>query len=288
MQQHASQWKIEEMARVLGVSRSGYYRFAKNKLSKREQENGQLKVAIKRSYETSRQTYGSPRIHAEIRAQGYLCSRQRVARLMRQMGFSAKMKKLFRKRTTRINPRHGIAPNRLAQNFTAEHPNQKWVADISYIRTMEGWLYIAVVLDLFSRKVVGLSMANTMHTALVTDALQQALQRRKPGAGLLHHSDRGCQYTSLVFQQLLDKQKIVCSMSAQGYCFDNAAMESFFHTLKTEWVYFQRYETRQEAKESIFEYVEVFYNNQRRHSTLGYCSPAQFEQRYFQQLYTSS
>jgi len=288
MKQNRLDWTIEEMARVLSISRSGYYRAIKNKCSKREQEKESLKSAIKRNYELSRQTYGSPRIHAALIAQGHVCSRQRVARLMRQMGIASKMKRLFRKRTTRVNPKQAIVPNRLGQNFRAERPNQKWVADISYVRTAEGWLYVAVVLDLFSRKVVGLSMANTLHTPLVINALEQGLKRRNPEAGLLHHSDRGCQYTSQAFQGLLDQQKIIGSMSAQGYCYDNAAMESFFHTLKTECVYFESYKSREEARESIFEYVEVFYNNHRSHSTLGYVSPVQFEERYFQQLCSSS
>lgn len=284
MQQHVSLWKVEEMARVLGVSRSGYYHFLRKSLTKYQQAATQLASAIQTSFVQSRQTYGSPRIHAELLAKGYACSRPRVARFMKKMGLSAKMNKRHRKRTTQVNPKQVVAPNVLNQNFTAEQPNEKWVADISYVRTMEGWLYIAVVLDLFSRKVVGLSMADSLQTSLVVSALQQALQRRQPKSGLVHHSDRGCQYTSHTFQALLEKQEIICSMSASGYCFDNAAMESFFHTLKTECVYLQRYETRQEAKASIFEYIEIFYNNQRRHSTLGYASPVQFEQRYFQQL----
>ena len=267
---------------MLEVSRSGYYRDCKKIPSRRARDKDLLLQEIWQIYGKSRQTYGSPRIHAELKALGFKCSRPRVARLMKQAGITAKMQRLF-KRTTRCNAKAPAAPNLLQQDFSAEKPNQKWLADISDIKTMEGWLYLAVILDVFSRKVVGLSMGESLHTQLVMRALMQALTRRQPEAGLHHHSDRGCQYTSTAFQQLLKEQEIICSMSGSGNCFDNAAMESFFHTLKTECVYFERYETRQQAKANIFEYVEVFYNNQRRHSTLGYVSPNEFEQRYYQQ-----
>lgn len=282
MREHVNTWTIEEMARILGVSRSGYYRYCKKKLSHREQENEKLLQEIWQIYSNSRQTYGSPRIHAELKARGFKCSRPRVARLMKEAGIAAKMQRLF-KRTTRVNLKAQAAPNLLQQDFTAKRPNQKWLADISYIKTLEGWLYLAVILDVFSRKIVGLSMGDSLQTRLVIQALTQALNRRQPESGLHHHSDRGCQYTSSAFQQLLKEQDIICSMSAAGHCFDNAAMESFFHTLKTECVYFERYETREEARTNIFEYVEIFYNNQRRHSTLDYLSPNEFEQRYYQQ-----
>lgn len=270
------------MAHVLGVSRSGYYRFYKKRPGLRAQSNACLLEEIKQIHKASRGTYGSPRIHAELKARGHRCSRPRVARLMKQAGIAAKMQRLF-KRTTRVNEKAVAAPNLYQQDFTAAEPHKKWVADMSYIRTQEGWLYIAVVLDLFSRKVVGLSMGESLHTQLVIEALEQACARYRPSGGLQHHSDRGCQYTSQAFQEVLKQQKITCSMSGTGNCFDNAAMESFFHTLKTECVYFERYETRQQAKVNIFEYVEVFYNNERRHSTLGYLSPREFERRYYQQ-----
>lgn len=283
MQDNVTLWKVEEMARVLGVSRSGYYHFFHRKISKRQQENEKLQEMIRTIFSKSRHTYGSPRIHAELKAQGVNLSRPRVARLMKQLGLAAKMQSLF-KVTTRVNKKQPVAPNLLQQNFTAVTPNSKWVADISYIRTLEGWLYIAVILDLYSRKVVGLSMGESLHTILVMQALEQALQRRNPSNSLQHHSDKGCQYTSAAFQKLLTNNGIICSMSSTGCCFDNAVAESFFHSLKTECVYFERYQSREQAKQSIFEYIEVFYNNYRRHSTLGYLSPVEFERRFYQSL----
>lgn len=283
MMQNKRQWPIEEMARMLGVARSGYYKYCKMQMSKRQKENEILVQTIRAIYMMSRQTYGSPRIHAELQEQGFNCSRPRVARLMQKAGIVAKMRRLF-KGTTRVDIRREAAPNLLQQNFSAIEPNQKWVADISYVKTLEGWLYVAVILDLFSRKVVGLSMDESLHTELVLQALNQALQRRQPSHNLQHHSDRGCQYTSEQFQIMLAKNGITCSMSGTGNCYDNAVAESFFHTLKTECIYFERYKNREQAKRSIFEYVEVFYNNKRRHSTLGYLSPAEFERRFQQRL----
>lgn len=286
MQQQSVNWTIEDMAKTFGVSRSGYYDFCKRKPSERQQENEVLLEALRRIFQTSRETYGSPRMHVELKEQGFKCSRPRVARLMRKCGLSAKMRRLFRTTTT-LSSRRTAAPNLLEQNFTATAPNEKWVADVTYVRTLEGWLYVAVVLDLFSRKVVGLAMDKSLHTALVLRALEQALWRRQPDSGLQHHSDRGCQYTSEVFQALLTRNNIICSMSGTGNCYDNAVAESFFHTLKTEWIYFERYDNREQAMRSIFEYVEVFYNNQRRHSTVGYLSPVEFERRYYQQALCS-
>lgn len=283
MMQHKKQWQIEEMARVLGVSRSGYYKYRNKQPGKRQQENGVLLQTIRTIFKMSRQTYGSPRIHAELKEQGFSCSRPRVARIMRRGEMAAKMRRIF-KRTTRVDGRRTVAPNLLQQDFSALAPNQKWVADITYVKTQEGWLYVAAILDLFSRKVVGLSMGESLHTTLIIRAMEQALKRRRPKGDLKHHSDRGCQYTSEAFQQLLAENGIVCSMSGTGNCYDNAVAESFFHTLKTECVHFERYENRDQAKQSIFEYVEVFYNNQRRHSTLDYVSPAEFERRFYQPL----
>jgi transposase InsO family protein len=279
MQKHEKEFSVERMSKVFKVSRSGYYRFINAKQSKRSKENEQLLIKIKNVHTESRHTYGSPRIHAELISQGEKCSRKRIARLMQKEGIEAKMKKRF-KITTKANPKAKAAPNLLQQDFTAEKPNQRWVADFTYVATWEGWLYVAVVLDLFSRRVVGLAMHERMTADLVLGALEQAILHRKPGKGLVHHSDRGSQYTSEDFQKLLLMYSMIASMSGTGNCYDNAAMESFFHTLKTEHVYFERYKTREEAKQSIFEYVEVFYNRKRRHSTIKYLSPVEFEKQW--------
>jgi putative transposase len=276
IQRYRKEFSVERMSRVLDVSRSGYYAFIKAGRCRRDQANDELTMKIKATHEASRQTYGSPRIHAELTEQGVSCSRKRVARLMRKEGIQAKMKKRF-KVTTRANPKAAAAPNLLQQDFSALGINQRWVADITYIATKEGWLYLAAVMDLFSRCIVGLAMDERMTADLVSDALHQAIIHRKPGTDLMHHSDRGCQYTSVSFQQLLKTNGITVSMSDTGNCYDNAAMESFFHTLKTEHTCFEYYRTREQAKQSIFEYVEVFYNRKRRHSTLGYLAPIAFE-----------
>ncbi len=276
MSTYINKFSIERMARMFDVSRSGYYRFAKARPSKRTQDNEVLLEKIKKAHKASRQTYGSPRIQAEIISQGTYCSRKRVARLMQQEGIQAKMKKRFKK-TTVTNPKAKAAPNLLSQDFTAQRANQRWVADITYVATAQGWLYVAAVMDLFSRRIVGLVMSERMTSDLVINALKQAITHRRPEQGLMHHSDKGCQYTSTNFQALLKENNIIASMSGTGNCYDNAAMESFFHTLKTEHIHFEHYKTREQAMRSIFEYVEVFYNRQRLHSTLGYLSPAAYE-----------
>jgi len=281
MQQHAQEYSIKKMAKIFSVSRSGYYQFITTKLSARAKENQRLCNAIKTIHDGSRQTYGSPRIWAELRANGEQCSRKRVCKLMKTAGIAAKMHKRF-KATTIVHPKATAAPNVLQQDFTATAPNQRWVADITLLKTQEGWLYVAAILDLFSRSIVGLAMKARMTADLVTCALQQALIHRKPESGLIHHSDRGSQYTSEAFKALAGRHDITLSMSSTGNCYDNAVMESFFHTLKTEHTYFEHYDTREQATQSLFEYVEVFYNRQRRHSTLGYLSPLDFEKQWQQ------
>jgi putative transposase len=276
---HEAKFSVERMSKMLNISRSGYYRHIDAKPAARRVENSRLVNKIRRAHLESRQTYGSPRIHAELKAQGEICSRKRIARLMRREGIIAKMKKRF-KLTTKINSLAKAAPNLLQQNFKALAPNERWVADITYVRTLEGWLYVATILDLFSRRVVGLSMHKRMTADLVITALTQAFLHRKPQVGLVHHTDKGSQYTSSDFQRLLAMYGMLASMSGVGNCFDNATAESFFHTLKTEHIYFEQYETREQAKQSIFEYIEVFYNRKRRHSTLGYLSPVEFEDRW--------
>jgi transposase InsO family protein len=276
MSQHENEFSIERMSKMLNISRGSYYKFIHTKPSPRKQENERLLGKIKIIHKDSHGTYGSPRIHAELREDGETCSRKRVAKMMKKEGIVAKMKKRF-KVTTKSNPKAIPAPNLLEQNFTAEKPNERWVADFTYVSTKEGWLYVATVLDLFSRRIVGLAMSDRMTSNLVMHALQQALTHRRPPSNLIHHSERGSQYTSSDFQQLLKKYNIISSMSGIGNCYDNAAQERFYHTLKTEHVYFEYYTTREEAKQSIFEYIEVFYNRKRRHSTLGYVSPMTFE-----------
>jgi putative transposase len=282
MQSHEGEFTIEKMSEVFDVSRSGYYQFIGANPSERAKEDERLLLKIKAIHQASRHTYGSPRIWAELREEGEHCSRKRVSKIMKKSGIVAKMKRQF-KVTTRANPKAAVAPNLLQQDFTAEVPNQRWVADFTYVATQEGWLYVATVLDLFSRRIVGLSMSDRMTDDLVIMALQQALTHRQPTTPMTHHSDRGSQYTSKNFRDLLKKYCIIASMSGTGNCYDNAAMESFYHTLKTEHVYFEHYKTREEAKQSIFEYVEVFYNRQRRHSTLGFVSPMVFEKQWQQQ-----
>lgn len=224
----------------------------------------------------SRETYGSPRVTAELRDRGIRCGRNRVARIMRDNGICAKMRRKF-KRTTDSRHNLPVAANLLDQDFAVGRPNSVWAGDITYVPTDEGWLYLATVLDLYSRQVVGWSMKRRMTRDLVVDALKQAVGRRKPPPGLIHHSDRGSQYASGEFQELLNKHGFLCSMSRKGNCYDNACVESFFGTLKTEMICFERYKTRDDARRSIFEYIEVFYNRQRKHSTLGYKSPVEFE-----------
>ncbi len=233
---------------------------------------------IKQIHRQSRETYGSPRIHVDLEEKGILCSENRVARLMKNHRIAAKRKRKF---VVTTDSKHDlpVAENKLNQNFSATKPNQKWVTDITYVWTREGWLYLAVVLDLFSRKVVGWAMDDNMERGLIMRALQMALLARKPGKGLLHHSDRGSQYASNDYQKLLSDNWMDCSMSRKGNCYDNAVMESFFATLKQELVYHRQYQTRKEAKQDIFEYIQVWYNRKRRHSALGYQSPEQFENK---------
>jgi putative transposase len=276
MDQHRSCHGVKKMCQVIGASRSGYYRWKKLPYGKRQKENEKILMEIKESHKNSRRVYGSPRITDELQAKGIVCSRNRVARIMKVHGIFAKTAKKF-KATTNSNHNLPVAENLLNQNFTAEKPNTVWVSDITYIWTLEGWLYLAVILDLYSRQVIGWAMSNRMTSGLVIKALYQAIGRRKPGIGCVFHSDQGVQYASADFRDVLKAYSFIQSMSRKGNCYDNAVAESFFHTLKIEHVYDYRYETRAEATQSIFEYIEMFYNRQRRHSSLGYRSPVSFE-----------
>lgn len=271
---------MRRLCQVLNVAVSGYYRWRQGRRSRRQQADEQLTQTIRRLHAESHQRYGSPRIHAELRAQGIRCSAKRVARLMRQQGLQGKCK--WRRRVCTTDSKHTlpVARNVLSQEFTAEQPNAKWVADITYIPTAEGWLYLAGILDIFSRKVVGWAMGDTMTTELVARALIAAVQTRRPQPGLLHHSDRGSQYASHDYQAQLRAAQIQVSMSRTGNCYDNALMESFWATLKVELTDDKTYASHTAAKQDIFQYIEGFYNQRRRHSALGYLSPTEFERRY--------
>jgi transposase InsO family protein len=275
--QHQHQFAIAVMCRVLSVSRSGYYAWRKRPASPRKMANDIVLEKIKAAHRKSRQTYGSPRIQAELVAQGIRCGHNRVARLMRLNGLRAKQKRAFKVKTTDSNHHQPVAPNLLDQDFQTDQPDQKWLTDITYIATAEGWLYLAVVLDLYSRRIVGWAMSDRLERQLVIDALLMALQARRPPPGLLHHSDRGSQYASQEYQALLTKHQLRCSMSRAGNCYDNAPMESFFSTLKSELIHHRRYASRAEARADIFEFIEVFYNRLRRHSALAFQSPVMFE-----------
>jgi putative transposase len=269
---------VRTMCRILDVSESGYYAWCQREPSQRQRENEQLTEQIATAFQQGRGVYGSPRVHAELQAQGIDCGKHRVARLMRQAGLRAVQKQ---RRICTTDSRHGdpIAPNLLQRDFTARAPNRKWLTDLTAVWTAEGWLYLAVILDVYSRLVVGWAMASHREESLVEAALWMALGRRKPVEELMHHSDRGSQYTSLAYQAALAQFPIQVSMSRKGDCYDNAMMESFFSSLKTECVHRHTYQSRAEAKQSIFEWIEVFYNRQRRHSSLGYLSPVVYEQQ---------
>jgi putative transposase len=276
--EHAHEFRVEHLCQVLGVGRSGYYAWEHRAPSLRAQADQTLVVQIREEYQTSRKTYGSPRIHAILRGK-MVCGRHRIARLMRQDGLCARQRHKAHPITTQRQPGVVPAPNRLNQDFAAQAPNQKWVSDFTYIETGEGWLYLAVVLDLFSRKVIGWSMRQTMDAVLVETALRMALLERQPQAGLLHHSDQGSQYTSAAYLDCLSKVPAQISMSRTGNCYDNAVAESFFSTLKTECVH-GPFLTHTQARTTLFEYMEVWYNRHRIHSTLGYHSPVDFEQQF--------
>jgi putative transposase len=270
IEEHKDAWPVVVMADLLNVSTAGYYDWRGRPPSERQRRRDALLVEIRAIHERVKGRYGSPRIHAEL-SQGHSCCVNTVAEVMRQAGIRAKTARKFRHTTDSKHDRP-VAENVLGREFSVDAPNQAWVADITYIPTREGWLYLAVVEDLYSRMIVGWSMDSTMTSRLVVDALEMA------GEELLAHSDRGSQYASEHYQQLLKRYGIECSMSGVGQCWDNAPAESFFASLKKELVHDEDYQTREEARASIFEYIEVFYNRQRRHSTLGYVSPAEYEQ----------
>ena len=273
---------MNHMCKMLNISRSGYYTWRTRLPSKREMANQKLLEQIRKVHRDSDKTYGSPRIYHELLRLGWKCSRNRVARLMRRNDVQAKQKRRF-KATTKRNKANPVAPNLLKRDFTAEQPNQKWLADITYIPTLEGWLYLAAILDLYTRRIVGWAMAERMTGALTVKALEMAIQLRRPAAGLIHHSDQGSQYTDRKYRALLEARGIQASMNGVGSWYDNAPMESFFGTLKSERVHHCVYQTREEARTDLFFYIEAFYNRRRLHSALGYVSPEAFEEAHCQQ-----
>ena len=279
IEKHRSHFAVEKMCRAFQISKSGYYAWRVRPKSKRNLENEQLDSHIKTIYRKNRGNYGSPRITEALNNQNIACSENRVARRMHINGIKAKTKKRF-KVTTNSKHNHPIVENLLKQNFKAQRPNQVWTSDITYIWTHEGWLYLSVILDLFSRQIVGWAMSHRLGQELVLNAFQQAVWRRRPESGVIFHSDQGVQYACRAFGDALQQHKFIQSMSGKGNCYDNAVVESFFHTLKTELIYFESYNTREEAKNSVFEYIEIYYNRDRIHSSLQYCSPVQFEQRW--------
>jgi transposase InsO family protein len=270
---------VKLMCQVLEVARSGYYAWRKRKPGVTAERRAKLTEQICEVHARNRAVYGSPRVHRDLWEADVRCSKNTVAKLMRAAGLRSKMHRRFRVRTTDSRHGHPIAPNRLNRAFSQSQPDQAWGADITYIRTAEGWLYLAVVIDLCSRKIVGWATSDSLAAELCERALEAAVQQRRPRHTVLHHSDRGVQYASDNYQGLLARHGLQPSMSRRGNCYDNAVTESFFGTLKTELVHHESYATREAARQSLFEYIEVFYNRQRRHSTLGYVSPVEYEQQ---------
>ena len=277
IEDHRDSYPVRLMCAVLEVSPAGYYAWRERPVSERAKSNAALLDTIRQVHHDSHGRYGSPRVHAVLKNQGRGISRGRIERMMHHHGIRAIMAKPRRVRTT--DSRHGlpIAPNLVARDFTAKAANRVWLADITYIPTAEGWLYLAAVMDLFSRRIVGWAMRDTMQVELASDALTMAIRQRRPQAGLIHHSDRGVQYASHAYRQTLSAAGITPSMSRKADCYDNAPMESFFHTLKTELVHHRDYKTRAEAQRDIFAFIEGFYNRTRLHSSIGYISPIQME-----------
>jgi putative transposase len=273
----AKDYPIRDLCTALRVPRSSYYAWCHRVPGLRALENQHLQSRLEELFLAHRRLYGSPRLTVCLRRQGIGCSRNRVARHMRALHLKARQKRAFRPKTTDANHPHPIAPNVLAVTPRPQVVNRVWVSDITYVFTAQGWLYLAAVMDLYSRKIVGWATSHSLETSLVKEALRQALVDRRPAAGLLHHSDRGSQYASSAYRALLHSHRLRPSMSAAGNCYDNAAMESFWSTLKTEWLHEKNFQTHQQARSAVFDYIETFYNPKRLHSALGYLSPVEYE-----------
>jgi putative transposase len=283
IERNRDSYPVAVMCEVLEVSTSGYYAWLKREPSPREQRRAAIAEAAERAHYESHGIYGYRKVHDDLQDQEIACCLETVRRVLGEKRLFSRTKRKFVV-TTDSNHSMPVAENHLDRNFEATAPDQKWAADITYIPTDEGWLYLAVVMDLFSRRIVGWSTSDSLRAKLVLDALGMALDTRQPGPGLLHHSDRGSQYAADAYQQLLHGQRITCSMSRKGDCWDNAPVESYFGKLKSEWLYGKHYATRKEAEADIFEYIELFYNRQRKHAALGYVSPALFEERHHQTI----
>ena len=280
VQAEKARYAVALLCRVVEVSRAGYYAWAKRELSPRAKADVALTVRIRQAHAQSRGAYGAPRVHAALAAAGNRHGCKRIARLMRAAGLQGCVRRRKHPQTTVVNPAAVPPPNLVQRQFTPVAPNRLWIGDITYLRTGEGWRYLAVLLDAYSRRVVGWAMADHLRVELALDALKMALGRRLPGLGkLVHHTDRGSQYTAAAYQQALTAQDITASMSRTGNCYDNAVAESFFATLKRELIERREWPTQQEVRAAVFEWVEVFYNRKRLHSTLGYLSPLDFERR---------
>ena len=277
IREHDKEFSVSSMCDVLQVSTSGYYSRPGHKPSAQRQRREHIAQAAARFYFESERIYGYRKIYEDLRQANIDCCRETVRRIMKQIGLFSRVKRKF-VHTTDSDHGIAVAQNLLDRDFTAAAVNKKWAADITYIPTEQGWLYLAAVMDLYSRRIIGWAMSEHIDSDLVTSALQMAISQRKPQTGLLHHSDLGSQYASDDFQDLLEDNGIVCSMSRKGDCWDNACMESFFGSLKTEWVRDKKYSSFEEAKKDIFKYVEIFYNRRRRHASLGYLSPAAYEE----------
>jgi len=282
----AGEGSISELCFLFSVVRSGYYAWKRRGIGKRRKENAVLKEEIRNIHKESEDNYGSPRITPELKNKGYRCGHNRVARLMKEMGIKGALKRKFRPRTTDSRHALPVSPNLLKELPKITEKNQAWVSDITYIKTDEGWLYLSAIMDLWSRRIVGWQASESLKSELVTDALQRAIDNRKPQKGMICHSDRGVQYASQVCRNILKSAGIASSMTEAGNCYDNAAMESFWSTLKAEMVYRKKFESRRDARLALFHYIEVFYNRKRLHSRLGYRSPEQFESRRERNIFT--
>ena len=269
-------YPISELCNALEVSTSGYYAWCQREMSQRQVEDGVWLKRIASIFKASRETYGSPRIHATLKEQGHKIGKKRVARIMQENGIVVRPESTWRCTTTKADPRNAVAPNGLDRDFIATAVNEKWVTDVTFVRTGEGWLYLASMIDLFNREVVGWAMGENNDTVLTLNALDMALEFHNPPVGLIHHSDRGSNYTAKDYREALSDRGIECSMSRKGNCWDNAVAESFFATIKKELIHRNKFATSRQAVTAIFEYIEVFYNRVRKHSQLGYTSPAQF------------